>query len=166
LTGRDAGDTVLLSVFANGVSNLCGYAVQVRFDTTQVFFVGGDYLNISLLEFDVFSEVGLPKSTTPATLDPQDRSIVQLSSVVPPPAPGEVFSDEDKAPDGDGKFLGWLKFTTRDPFEGEARFSLVLGNLKGVDGEWDEVSSEGVVVVLGGVAVEPHSWGQVKATMK
>ena len=108
----------------------------------------------------MFSEVGLSKSTTPATVDPEDPSIVALSSAALP-APGS-----DTAPDGDGKFLGWLKFTTRDPFEGEALFSLVLGKLKGVDGEWDEVSSEGVVVVLGGVAVEPHSWGQVKATMK
>ena len=160
LRGRDAGDSVILSVYADGVSNLCGYVVQVRFDTTQVSFVGGDYLNISLLEFDVFSEAGLSKSSAPATVDPEDPSIVALSSAALP-VPGA-----DTAPDGDGKFLGWLKFTTRDPFEGEARFSLVLGKLKGVDGEWDVVPSEGVVVVLGGVAVEPHSWGQIKATMK
>ncbi|MCK5526586.1 MAG: hypothetical protein KAJ05_05510 [Candidatus Latescibacteria bacterium] len=159
LTGRDARDSVVLSVLADGVSNLCAYAVNVRFDTTQVSFEGGGNTNVTLFEFDVFSEALLSPSFTKG-VDPEDHSIVSLVSAVLP-APGS-----DTAPDGDGKFLGWLKFTTRDPFEGEARFSLVLGKLKGVDGEWDEVSSEGVVVVLGGVAVEPHSWGQVKATMK
>ena len=160
LRGRDAGDTVILSVYADGVSNLYSYTVSVRFDTTQVSFVEGGYTNMALAEFDVFLAAGLSGTGLPIIGDPDDPSVLPLSSAVLP-VPGA-----DKAPDGDGKFLGWLKFTTRDPFEGEARFSLVQGKLRGVDGEWDEVPSEGVVVVLGGVAVEPHSWGQIKATMK
>ena len=150
--------SVVLSVYADGVSNLCGYEVIVRFDTTRVSFEKGGYMNVPLFEFDVFSEAELSPMSTPVSVQPKDRSTVGLAS-------GVDLSVGDEAPDGDDKFLGWIKFTTLDSFEGEARFSLALGKLMDPDKNEDEVSVEGVAVLLKGVAVEPYSWGRIKAAM-
>ena len=160
---KGPGESVVLSVYADGISNLVAYALLVRFDTTRMFFAEeAGYTNRDPLEFDVFFEAGLTGLGVPPIADPADTSIITLGLVVPPPRAGEVFSDKDKAPDGDGKLLGWMKFTTLDPFEGEARFSLVSARLKGVDGNWDEVSLEGEEPFI---AVELCSWGQIKAMM-
>ena len=155
------GESLVLSVYADRVSNLAAYVVSVQFDTTRLSFEDGGYTNFALFERDAFAEAGLTPSTAPVTADPADRSIVALSSAaLPVPA-------EDKAPDGDGKLLGWVKFTTLDPFEEEARFSSVSAKLKGVDESWDELSSEGVEAVAAApiIAVELGSWGRIKATM-
>ena len=132
LTDVEPGESLVLSVYADGVSNLATYAVWIRFDTTQVSFEGGDYANFDLFERDVFREAGLTPSSSPMALALEDSSIVVFASSVLP-VPGE-----DDAPDGDGKLLAWMKFTTRDTFEGEASFSLISGNLKGLEAWFTE----------------------------
>ncbi len=150
-------ETVILSIYGHGLSNLKAYTIDLKFEPDKVAYTGGGFLRLSPLELDVFSGAGL----TPSTVGPavSDTLVGLGSSVLPAPT-------ADEAPDGDG-LLAWLEFTTSAEFTTAtlATFSLSKGVLIGVDGVEDEVA-EKPKAYLNGTAVEPTSWGQIKALFK
>ncbi|MCK4417020.1 MAG: hypothetical protein KAV99_02495 [Candidatus Latescibacteria bacterium] len=151
-------EVVVLSIYGHGLSNLKGYTIDLKFEPDLVSNTGGGFMSFSPLELDVFNSAGL----TPSTVGPAvSEDVVGLgSSVLKDPYTA------DEAPDGDG-LLAWLKFTTSAEFTTAtiATFSLDKGVLIGVDGANDEVADK-PSAWLNTTAVEPTSWGQIKALFK
>jgi len=154
------GETVVLSIYGNGLSNVYSYAIEVQFDTTKVVYVEGGATNVGFAEFDVFSAAGLFVLAP----DPENPSIIgAASALLPKPT-------ADKAPDGDGKLLVWMKFTTRASMQtsDEVRFSVVKAQFKGLDEVLDDVPSNQLPMVFLNFAeaVEFSHWGQIKALFR
>lgn len=150
-------EVVVLSIYGHGLSNLKAYTIDLKFEPDKVAYTGGGFLRLSPLETDVFNGAGL----TPSTVGPSvsDNLVGLGSSVLPAPT-------ADEAPDGDG-LLAWLEFTTSADFTTAtiATFSLEKAVLIGVDGVEDEVEVK-PTAYLNTTAVEPTSWGQIKALFK
>ena len=149
-------EVVVLSIYGHGLSNLKAYTIDLKFEPELVSYVNGGALRISPIEFDVFTAAGL--SPTPAFAVIED--VVGGAVAVVPPPPAET------APDGEG-FLAWLEFTTSAEFTTAttATFSLDKGMLIGVDAVEDEVAVK-PKAYLNTTAVEPTSWGLIKALFK
>ena len=147
-------EVVVLSIYGHGLSNLKGYTIDLKFEPDLVSYTGGGFLRITPFELDVFSNTG--STVGPAV----SEDVVGLgSSVLPAPT-------AEEAPDGDG-LLAWMEFTTSAEFTTAtiATFSLDKGVLIGVDGVNDEVADK-PSAWLNSTAVEPTSWGQIKALFK
>ena len=156
-------ESIILSIYGRDVQNLGSYEIRVKFEPDKVALQTAGFSDPDWDEDYLLEGTG---AFTIKKADPANPDSVYMLSAASIPA-----SEED-APDGTG-LLCWLEFKTKPDFSTatEAIFTLVKADLIGFDGETDSVVDASIEQNVGkayvnGVAVEPTSWGQIKALFK